>query len=110
VLLNLDYSAGPEVYGASLERLARLSGAYDRIFPGHHGFPVSKDRLEEYRACVRGILTGTLPLKLRGKGAAAALHASYGKVLIALPVDFRGVESGELPAAGMDSNQSNQKE
>ncbi|MDR2363637.1 MAG: MBL fold metallo-hydrolase [Spirochaetaceae bacterium] len=100
VLLNLEFCAAPEVYGASLERLSRLAGAYDRIYPGHHGFPVSRDRLEEYRACVRGILTGTIPLKPRGKGAAAALYASYGEVLIALPADFRRFKSGELPVEG----------
>jgi glyoxylase-like metal-dependent hydrolase (beta-lactamase superfamily II) len=85
VLLNLEFSCPPEVYGLSLERLFRLAGAYDRIYPGHHGFPVPPDRLEEYRAAVRGILTGSLPLKRRGKGPSAALQASYGKVLITLP-------------------------
>jgi glyoxylase-like metal-dependent hydrolase (beta-lactamase superfamily II) len=90
VLLSLEFCEPPEVYGASLERLSRLAGAYDRIYPGHHGFPVSKDRLEEYRACLRGILAGTLPLKPRGK----ALHASYGKVLIALPADFKRTGPG----------------
>jgi glyoxylase-like metal-dependent hydrolase (beta-lactamase superfamily II) len=87
VLLNLEYSMPVEVYGASLERLHDLAGAYDSIYPGHHGFPVSRDRLEEYRSCVRGILDGTIPLKPHEKGA--ALKASCGQILIALPGDYR---------------------
>jgi glyoxylase-like metal-dependent hydrolase (beta-lactamase superfamily II) len=88
VLLNLEYSLSPEAYGASLERLEELAGAYDRIYPGHHGFPVSRDRLAEYRGCVRGILEGNIPLRPRGKGSAAALQGFYGKIRLVLPADF----------------------
>jgi glyoxylase-like metal-dependent hydrolase (beta-lactamase superfamily II) len=89
VLLNLEFCCPPAVFGASLERLAALAGAYDGIYPGHHGFPVSRDRLGEYRRCVEGILAGTLPLRPRGKGQGAALHAAYGEILISLPADYR---------------------
>jgi glyoxylase-like metal-dependent hydrolase (beta-lactamase superfamily II) len=88
VMLNLDYSLSPEVYLGSLEKLKSLSGAYDRIYPGHHGFPVPPERLEEYLACVRGILAGTLPLKRAGRGPGAFTKATYGKIRLTLPPDY----------------------
>lgn len=56
-------SCSAETFLSSIERLIALSDQYDTIWPGHHGFPVDKSYLEEYRACAQSILDGTAEYK-----------------------------------------------
>jgi len=81
VLLDLRGCCTPEVFAASVEQLRALSSAYDTILPGHHGWPVDKGYLEDYEACVSGILDGSGEIAVNGKSK----HAKYGRVVIAIP-------------------------
>lgn len=56
ILLHLKGSLSPEVYRQSLEDLWQLRGQFDRIYPGHHGWPLKAQRIENYMRCADGIL------------------------------------------------------
>ncbi|MDR2686337.1 MAG: MBL fold metallo-hydrolase [Oscillospiraceae bacterium] len=81
VLLDLAGSCEPETYLASVRRIKALSPAFDRILPGHHGWPVEKGYIEEYETCAAGIRDGSVQIDIEGKRRAA----KFGRVLIALP-------------------------
>ena len=81
VLLDLKGCCAPEIYAASLRRLKALSSAYDKILPGHHGWPVDQDYLSDYETCVAGVLDGSAEITSDGKRK----FAKYGKVVIAIP-------------------------
>jgi len=81
ILLDLKGCCAPETYLASVRRVKELSPAFDRILPGHHGWPVDKSYTDEFEACAAGILDGSAETVRDGKRK----FAKYGKVVIALP-------------------------
>lgn len=81
ILLDLACSCPPETYLASVRRIKALSPAFDRILPGHHGWPVDKGCIDDYEACAAGILDGSAQIEADGNHRAA----KYGRVLITLP-------------------------
>lgn len=81
VLLDLEGCRPPETYLASLRRIKKLSPAFDTILPGHHGWPVDKEYIDDYEACAAGILDGSAEIDTQGRRRAA----KYGRVLIMLP-------------------------
>jgi glyoxylase-like metal-dependent hydrolase (beta-lactamase superfamily II) len=78
ILLNLDGSLSIGVYLASVERLTEIAETYDEIWPGHHKCPIDKAYLDEYAACARGILNGSLPPKKQKGGEAATVYKRIG--------------------------------
>jgi glyoxylase-like metal-dependent hydrolase (beta-lactamase superfamily II) len=50
VLLHLDYSESPEVFGQSMRKIAGVIEGFDRILPGHHGIDIPKTSVEDYLA------------------------------------------------------------
>ena len=83
VLLDLAGSCAPETYLASVRRIKELSTAFDTILPGHHGWPVDKEHIEEFEACAAGVLDGSAEI-VAGKNNR---QAKYGRVLIMLPLE-----------------------
>ena len=83
VLLDLAGSRGPETYLASVRRIKALSPAFDRILPGHHGWPVDRAYIDEYEACAAGILDGSARIDVGARHRAAI----SGRVLITLPLE-----------------------
>ena len=81
VLLDLAGSCSPETYLASVRRIKELSPAFDRILPGHHGWPVDKGYIDEYEACAAGILDGSAEI-VAGKNNR---QAKAGRIVINLP-------------------------
>jgi len=81
ILLDLAGSCAPETYLASVRRIKALSPSFDRILPGHHGWPVDKGYIDEYEACAAGILNGSAEIEPGNNNRAA----KYGRVLIMLP-------------------------
>jgi len=82
ILLHLDECRPVEAYQEGLLRLKSLSGEFDTIWPGHHGFPVEKSYLDEYIACAASIIDGTATIERTKKGVRFAKHK---RVLITLP-------------------------
>lgn len=82
VLLHFPGEGCPaEVYRDSLLRLKALEGAYDTIWPGHHGFPVEKSYLDEYLACASQIVEKTAVYgETKGRRC-----AKYKRILITVP-------------------------
>ena len=82
VLLHFPGEGCPvEVYRDSLLRLQALEDDYDTIWPGHHGFPVEKDYLDEYLACATGIVEKTADYgETKGRRC-----AKYKRILITVP-------------------------
>lgn len=71
----------PAVYENSMERLQGLEDTFDTIWPGHHGFPVDKQYIEEYRSCAGQIENGTAVYgDTKGRRC-----AKYGRILITVP-------------------------
>lgn len=71
----------PEVYQKSMERLQGLEDTFDTIWPGHHGFPVDKNYIEEYRSCAEQMENGTAVYgDTKGRRC-----AKYGRILITVP-------------------------
>ena len=60
VLLHMKGSLSPEIYRQSLERLWGIRGRFDAIYPGHHGLPLSPQRIADYIRCAEGLLDGSL--------------------------------------------------
>lgn len=60
ILLHLKGSLSPEVYRQSLEALWQLREQLDAIYPGHHGWPLTAQRIEDYMRCADGILNRSL--------------------------------------------------
>jgi len=83
ILLDLAGSCAPETYLASIRRIKGLSPAFDKILPGHHGWPVDKGYIDEFEACAAGILDGSVEIDVEGKHRVA----KYGRVLITLPLE-----------------------
>jgi glyoxylase-like metal-dependent hydrolase (beta-lactamase superfamily II) len=80
-------SCPPEVLLSSMQRLKSVADAYDAIWPGHHGFPLDKDYVDDYLACARQIVDGTARYKKdRGRRCAC-----YGRIIITLPAEDRKV-------------------
>lgn len=86
VLLHFPGEGCPaDIYLDSLLRLEALSPYYDTIWPGHHGFPVDKDYLEEYISCARQIVEGTAAYgETKGRRC-----ARWGRILITVPGEER---------------------
>jgi len=80
-LLDLQGSLSAEIYLASIQKLKALSPAYDKILPGHHGWPVDKSYLDDYEACAAGIINGSAYVEQAG----SRRHAKHGKVIISIP-------------------------
>jgi len=81
VLLDLKGCCPPGAFQASMQRLRDLSSAFDTILPGHHGWPVDKDYLEDYQKCVADVLDGSAETIDDGKRK----FVKHGKVVIAIP-------------------------
>ena len=80
ILLNLEGSTPPEVFLSSIERLQALAPAYDKLWPGHHTWPLEQDILTAYRGCAREIIAGTAKI-VPGKNRRLAEH---GEISIAV--------------------------
>lgn len=70
----------PEVYHQSVEKIIACQQDFDTIWPGHHGYPVSKDYLAEYAACSRQIVDGTATYREEG----GRRYACYGRIMISV--------------------------
>lgn len=79
ILLHFaDECCSPEVYLESVKRIKDLEVCFDRIYPGHHGFPVEKSYIDEYFTCAERIVNGSAEIR-RTKGR---LCAQYERILI----------------------------
>ncbi len=48
VLLNLDYSARPEIFKQSMEKIKQVIHEFDRILPGHHEIDIPRSYVDDY--------------------------------------------------------------
>lgn len=81
ILLHLEGAAPPEAFLDSMERLKGMEDAFDTVWPGHHGFPVEKSTIDDYRACAQHIVSGDAEMDVtQGRPC-----AKYGRVLITVP-------------------------
>lgn len=56
ILLFLPHSASVSDFLQSIQLLKKQKNSFDRIWPGHHKFPLDLDYLEEYEECAKQIL------------------------------------------------------
>jgi glyoxylase-like metal-dependent hydrolase (beta-lactamase superfamily II) len=85
MLLDLDGCLPPEIFLSSVEKLKALSGSFDKIWPGHHKFPIDLKYLDEYAACAKGIMDKSITPKANKGGS---LCAEYGRVRIMYKGDY----------------------
>ncbi|MDR1252458.1 MAG: MBL fold metallo-hydrolase [Treponema sp.] len=84
ILLNQEFSLGPEVFLTSMERLLRMKDRFTAIYPGHPRSPVEPDYIEKLRVCADGVLDGSLPVKGISFGGDSSLEAEYEGVHVIL--------------------------
>lgn len=73
----------PAKFHESVKKLISLQDHFDTIWPGHHGYPVSKDYLAEYEACSRQIIEGSAVYEEEG----GRKYACYSRIRISVPSD-----------------------
>jgi glyoxylase-like metal-dependent hydrolase (beta-lactamase superfamily II) len=95
VLLHIPGEAlPPSVFLDSMLRLKGLWDEFDSVWPGHHGFPVEKDYIDDYLACARQITEGSASYGLtEGRPC-----ARFGRALITVPAVPDGGATSDVPA------------
>lgn len=83
VLLHFDHSCSVAVFRESIEKLRKMSRAWEKMWPAHHLKPLDNSFLDAYLACADEILAAG-----RAEGAPNEIHMhKHGRIALSYTAD-----------------------
>ncbi|MDR3276490.1 MAG: MBL fold metallo-hydrolase [Treponema sp.] len=101
ILLNLEFSAEPEVFLSSLEGLKERAEDFNQIASGHRQYNLNPDYVQRYMDCIRGFLDGSIPAETVKEKGQTIRFIEYDAIRIQLPREKkRRRRLSKAPSAG----------